>query len=144
MKKSERIRSQYVIEDWSAAIISDATVDDLDPDALKLARENYKSKFPTKIDEVDSWNDITFLNKAKVTIKGKITRTAILLLGKDESEHYLSPTEAKIRWVLKDLNNQEKDYEVFCCPFILSVDKVYGKNKEFEISLHERWNAFSR
>ena len=127
IEEIERIRSQYVIEDWSAAIISDATVDDLDPDALKLARENYKSKFPTKIDEVDSWNDITFLNKAKVTIKGKITRTAILLLGKDESEHYLSPTEAKIRWVLKDLNNQEKDYEVFCCPFILSVDKVYGK-----------------
>ena len=127
LEEIERIRSQSVIEDWSVVIIPDATVDDLDYDAMNVARENYKSKFPNKIDEVNSWDNITFLNKAKITIKGKITRTAILLLGKEESEHYLSPTEAKIRWVLKDLNNQEKDYDVFCCPFILSVDKVYGK-----------------
>jgi len=33
------------------------------------------------------------LNKAKVIIKGKITRTAIILLGKPESEHFISPAE---------------------------------------------------
>ncbi|HQU32615.1 MAG TPA: hypothetical protein PLA96_14095 [Candidatus Brocadia sapporoensis] len=43
------------------------------------------------------------MNKAKVTIKGKITRTAIILLGKPESEHFISPAEAKIRWLLKDV-----------------------------------------
>jgi len=70
---------------------------------------------------------ITFLNKAKITIKGKITRAAILLLGKEESEHFLVSADAKIRWVLKTLDNQNKDYEIFTIPFLLAVDKVYSK-----------------
>lgn len=64
-------------------------------------------------DEVDKWDDITFLNKAKITISGEITRTAILLLGKNESEHFLSPAIAKITWVLKGEDSFDKDYEHF-------------------------------
>lgn len=127
LEEIDRIRSQSISEDWSAAIIQDATIDDLDPKALEVARANYKSKFSDKADEVDSWDNATFLNKSKITIKGRITRTAILLLGKEESEHFLSPSEAKIRWVLKDLKNQEKDYDIFSCPLLLAVDKVYAK-----------------
>ena len=67
------------------------------------------------------------MNKAKLTIKGKITRTAIILLGKEESEHFINPAEAKIRWVLKDDYGNEKDYEIFGLPLILAVDKVYSK-----------------
>ena len=70
---------------------------------------------------------ITFLNKAKITINGKITNTAILLLGKPESEHYLAPAIARITWVLKDARNLEKDYEHFTCPLLLSVDKVFAR-----------------
>ena len=72
------------------------------------------------------WNNIDFLNKAKLTIKGKITRTALILLGKEESEHYLD-SFVKIRWNLKTLDNQDKDFEIFSIPFILSVDEVYKK-----------------
>ncbi len=95
--------------------------------AIKTARLNYKSKFPDNASEVDLWSDEIFLNKIKVTIKNKITRTAILLLGREESEHFLSPAEAKIRWILKDLKNQEKDHDVFSCPLLLSIDKVFAK-----------------
>jgi ATP-dependent DNA helicase RecG len=127
IEEIERIRAQSFLLDWSAGIVPDATIADLDPAALQVARTNYKSKFPDKAAEVDTWDDTTFLNKAKITIKGKITRTAILLLGREESEHFINPAEAKIRWVLKDLKNQEKGYEIFSCPFLLAVDKVYGK-----------------
>ena len=127
IEEFERIRAQVVTEDWSEAIVKDATIDDLDETAIAKARENYKIKFPEKAQEVDSWDDITFLNKARITIKGKITRTAILLLGKEESEHYLGSADAKIRWILKSLDNQVKDYEIYSIPFILAVDKVYGK-----------------
>ena len=58
--------------------------------------------------DVDSWDDQTFLNKAKLTIKGKITRTAIVLLGRTESEHFISPAEAKIRWLLKDAKRKRQ------------------------------------
>lgn len=115
------------IEDWSAAIVPDAAIDDLEPKAIAVARENYKNKFPDKAADVDTWDDATFLNKAKVTIKGKITRAAIVLLGKEESEHFISPAEAKIRWLLKDSRGNDKDYQIEACPLLLAVDKIYAK-----------------
>lgn len=115
------------IEDWSAAIVPDATIEDLDPSAISKARENFKSKFPEQAKDADQWDDITFLNKAKVTIKGHITRAAIILLGKSESEHFASPAETKIRWLLKDSKGHDKDYHIESCPFLLAVDKIYTK-----------------
>lgn len=127
LEEIERIRAQATTEDWSAAIVSDASIDDLEEEAIALSRKNYKNKFPEKAIEVDTWDDLTFLNKAKITIKGKITRTAIILLGKEESEHYINPAEAKVRWLLKDTQGNDKDYAIFGCPLILAVDKVYAK-----------------
>jgi len=127
LEEIERIRAQATTEDWSAAIISGATLEDLDESAIAVAKKNYKNKFPEKAVEVDNWDDTTFLNKAKITIKGKITRTAIILLGSEESEHFINPAEAKIRWLLKDANGNDKDYAIFGCPMILAVDKVYAK-----------------
>lgn len=127
LEEIERIRAQATTEDWSAALVEDATLEDLDEEAIALARKNFKNKFPEKSMEVDVWDDITFLNKAKITIKGKITRTAIILLGKEESEHFINPAEAKIRWLLKDANGTDKDYAIIGCPIILAVDKVYAR-----------------
>jgi len=108
-------------------MVPDAAIDDLDPAAIAKARENYKNKFPHQAHDIDRWDDITFLNKAKVIIKGKITRTAIILLGKPESEHFISPAEAKIRWLLKDVKGNDKDYHIESCPLLLAVDKIYAK-----------------
>ena len=127
LEEIERIRAQVVAEDWSAAIVHNATAEDLDPAAIARARENYRNKFPGQSRDVDSWDDMTFLNKAKITIQGKMTRTAIILLGRNESEHFLSPSVAKISWFLRDKHNREKDYEHFGPPFILNIDAVYNK-----------------
>lgn len=127
IQEIERIRSQQRLQDWSAAVIKDATIDDLDPKAIARARELYASAHTDKIGEINSWDDITFLNKAKITIKGKITNAAIVLLGKEESEFLISPSVAKNKWILKDSNNSERDYAIESCPFILAVDKIYDK-----------------
>ena len=127
LEEIERIRSQASTVDWSAAIVPGATIEDLDEQAIATARTNFKSKFPDKAVEVDAWDARTFLNKAKIAIKGKITRTAIILLGKEESEHFISPAEAKIRWLLKDSRGNDKDYMIVGCPMLLAVDKVYAK-----------------
>lgn len=82
IEKIERIRRQSLLEDWSAQVVEEATIDDLDTQAIKLARENYKNKFPTMAKDLEEWDDTTFLNKAKLTKKGKITRTTLILLGK--------------------------------------------------------------
>ena len=127
LEEIERIRAQVITEDWSAAIVHGATIEDLDSMAIKKSRENYKNKFPEQAKDVDSWDDLTFLNKAKVIIKGRITRSAIILLGKAESEHFISSAEATIRWMLKDAKGNDKDYHIESCPLLLAVDKIYAK-----------------
>lgn len=127
LEEIERIRSQSTVEDWSAVIVPAAGLSDLDEEALAVARRNFKSKFPDKAAEVDAWDEPTFLNKAKLTIKGHMTRAALLLLGKEESEHFLQPAEAKIRWLLKDHLGNDRDYALFGMPLLLAVDKVYAK-----------------
>ena len=127
LEEIERIRAQVGTEDWSAVVVPEAALDDLDEEALAVARRNFKNKFPDKAAEVDGWDDATFLNKAKLTIKGKITRAALLLLGKDEAEHFLQPAEAKVRWLLKDHLGNDRDYALFGMPMLLAVDKVYAK-----------------
>lgn len=62
-----------------------------------------------------------------MTIKGKITNTTILLLGKSESGHLISPAVARITWILKDRDNIEKDYEHFYSPFFTAVEEVSTK-----------------
>lgn len=123
----ETIRNQSNRTDWSAQIVPNATLDDLDPQAIEKARKEYKEKNPRKATECDSWDDITFLNKARVTLQGKITNTALLLLGKEEASHFLSPAVAKISWILKDENNVELDYEHFGVPFLLSSTEVFSR-----------------
>ncbi len=127
MHKYEAFRRQQGTEDWSAAIVPDADITDLDPKAIAVARNNYKNKFPHLAGDVDTWDDITFLNKAKVTDKGKITRAAIILLGKDESDTFINPSQAIIRWILKDAKNMERDYLIVGCPLLLAIDAVYAK-----------------
>ncbi len=113
-------------EDWSKEIIDEASIDDLDSEAIKKAKIEFIKRNPKYSDEIGKWSDFDFLNKAKITIKGKITRTALILLGKEEAEHYLNST-VKIRWNLKSLDNQDKDYELFSIPFLLNIDEVYKK-----------------
>lgn len=110
--------------DWSANIVEGATIDDLDPDAIRLAREKYVEKFPAKAQEVEAWDDITFLNKAKITRAGKITNTAIILVGREESEHFLSPAVCIIRWKLLTKEDSNKDFHNFHIPMIKAVDDI--------------------
>jgi len=126
-EETQRIRRQNVAEDWSAQIVKEAGINDLSKEAILKAREQYVTKNQKQKDAIASWDDITFLNKAKVLINGKITRTAILLLGESESEHYINPGSARITWVLKDRDNIEKDYAHFTCPLLLEVENVYAK-----------------
>lgn len=108
--------------DWSAQIIEGATLDDLDPAALALAREKYAEKYRLAVFTADipTWDARTFLDKAKVTIQGRVTRTALLLLGKPEASHFL-PTLPQITWKLV---GEEQAYEHFGLPFLLTTTQV--------------------
>lgn len=120
-------------EDWSAKIIERATIDDLDPKAIQLAKEKFKEKQAGKsfYKEIDDWSNALFLDKAKITIGGKITNTAIILLGKTESTHFISPSVAQITW---KLDTDQKAYEHFGTPLFLSINDVL---KQIRIVRHK-------
>ena len=94
----EQICNQESTYDWTAQICPDATIDNLDETALSIAREKFKSKNRSRFipQEIDKWDKKTFLDRAKLTVNGKITRAAIILLGKPESSYHLLPGIAHI------------------------------------------------
>jgi ATP-dependent DNA helicase RecG len=113
--------------DWSAQVCEQATLDDLAPEAIAKARQEYATKFPGQAKELAGWDDPTFLNKARLTIRGAVTNAALLLLGRPEASALLAPAVARISWMLKNERNEELDYEHFGPPFLLNVDKVLGR-----------------
>lgn len=118
----------YSAKDWSAEIVPNATIDDLDEVAIAKARKMFK-KVHDRIPEteVNAWSIEEFLSMSGVMINGKITRAAILLLGKPVSEYKLAPAVAQITWTRRDKNEDVIDYEHFTVPFILTVDEVLAK-----------------
>ena len=113
--------------DWSAEIVDDASIEDLDPEALKKARTEYKAIHPRLADEIDTWDYMELLCRAGVANKGKLTRAAILLLGKPTSIHFIHPAVATVTWVLVDEHDEKVDYEHFTIPFLLTVDDALSK-----------------
>lgn len=126
LQEIETIRNQRTF-DWSAQIAEGATLDSLDSEAINKARFEFGKKNPDIVDEIKQWDDTTFLNKARLTINGKITNAAIILLGKPESAEFLYPAIAQMTWILKDNDGLEVDYKHFYPPFILSVEKLLAQ-----------------
>lgn len=114
--------------DWSRQVIENATIDNLDMDAIKLAREQFKVKYKGKSisDEIDNLSDIDFLNKVKLTLNNKITMACMLLLGKNDDDYLMNGYTPKMTWKLYDEFNVI-DYEHFGIPFIINVEKLKSK-----------------
>jgi ATP-dependent DNA helicase RecG len=128
--------------DWSAEIVENATINNLDPEAIEMARKKYKERNNKMADKIDSWSDSVFLDKAKLTVDGQITRAAIILLGKDESTHFLSPSILQLTW---KLGTEEKAYEHFGLPIILTAPALADKiiNYKYKFYLSEDASVYS-
>ena len=125
--KIDQIKSTAVF-DWSRKVLDEATISNLDPMAIKMAREQFKIKNVGKsiADEIDTISDIDFLNKAKLTINGKITMACMLLLGKNEDDYLMDGYTPRMTWKLYDGLNVI-DYEHFGIPFIINVERLKSK-----------------
>jgi ATP-dependent DNA helicase RecG len=134
LDKQDEIRGQVSGSDWSAVVVPGADLEDLDPDAVRHARDAFAKKHANRFDpkEVADWPAGTFLDRARVTIDGAITRTALLLLGRAEAAHHLSPHPAQLTWRLE---GDEKAYQHFGPPFLLTTTEVYRKIRNVQIRI---------
>lgn len=134
LDKLDEIRNQTLSQDWSAALIPAASIADLDAAALVRARLAFAQRNSNRFseDEVRSWSDEVFLDRARITLNGRITRTALLLLGRRESAHFLSPHLAEMTWKLV---GQEQAYEHFGLPFFLNTTELYRRIRNIQIRI---------
>ncbi len=149
--KLETIRGQIQLPDWSVVTCAGATIRDLDPAALATAKDRFRAKNAATsfAPDISSWTDEVFLDRARFTINGKLTRAAILLLGRTESTHFLSPAVAQLTWKLE---GEERAYEHFGPPFLLTTSELYsrirntiqkidvpGRFVPYEIPKYDKW-----
>lgn len=134
LDKQDEIRQQTLAEDWTAQLVPGACLDDLDDIAVLKAKEAFAQKYANRFaaEEVQSWSLTTFLDRARVTQAGKITRTALLLLGKPEAAWHLSPHPAQMTWKLE---GPERAYQHFAPPFLLSTTQLYQRIRIIQLRL---------
>ena len=123
-----------IASDWSAQVVPAATLSHLDEGALKKAKEAFARKYANRFaaDEIFDWPLESFLDRSKLTQEGKLTRTALLLLGKAESAYLLSPHPVQMTWKLE---GAERAYEHFGPPFFLTTSEVYRKIRNIQLRI---------
>lgn len=134
LDKQDEIRNQTLAQDWTAQVVAGATLADLDDAAVGKARESFSQKYANRfaVDEVTGWPLATFLDRARLTLDGGITRTALLLLGKREAAHRLNPHPAQLTWKLE---GQERAYEHFGPPFLINTTELYQRIRNVQLRI---------
>jgi len=126
-------------DNWTEDICEQATVADLDPNAIAKARQNFSAKHPQREDEIREWTDVTLLNKAKVLKHGAVTNTALILLGKpDESYMLLRPKLARIRWSYRGGTSDVSEHEDIEPPLLLAADRLMALIRNLRVRIMSR------
>lgn len=125
--KIDAIRNQDR-RDWSKLVLSSATIEHLDKDAIAFAREKYKEKMSRHhiTEEVDVMTDEEFLTKIKLMRGGQVTNAAMILLGNPDYDTLLENAPSMM-WRLYGADGEMKDYTVFTIPFITVADQIFTK-----------------
>lgn len=130
-------------DDWSGEIVASASVDDLAPEAVAAARQRFVEYLQrAELDpkrreaiarEARAWDVPTLLNKAHVTKQGRVTRAALLLLGRDEVAHLLAPADIKISWLLRNAKNDTQSSQHFGLPLLLATQHAFDRIRNVTI-----------
>jgi ATP-dependent DNA helicase RecG len=134
LDKLDEIRRQVAGLDWSAQIVPEATLDNLDPAALAHAKDAFVKKHAHAFtaQDVDAWSDAAFLDRSRLTINGELTRTALLLLGTPQATHFLLPHPAQLTWRLE---TEDQAYEHFGPPWLLTTTALYRRIRNVQIRI---------
>ncbi len=113
------MESQRLYEDWTGNVVKDATMRSLDLEAVRVARAIFSSAFGDREQECAEWDDEMFLTRAGLLKRGRITVSAMILLGKVSECDF--PKNVRIRWRLYDTEGRLEDTRVFDEPMVLAI-----------------------
>jgi len=110
--------------DFSEQICDGATMEDLDPVAIKVMKEKYAKK--QKNPSFASLSDSQALSDLKLVYDGNVTNAAVLLVGKED---YISRRFPQAKVMLEYRNTEAQinfdKRDVFGQPFFLLIDRLW-------------------
>ena len=130
--------------DWTEEPCERASLDDLDPAAIRMVRERFLSKYAERADEVRQWDDRTLLNKAEILQQGAVTNAAVILLGRPEASTLVSPKLAQIAWALRDHLNDSLDHDHIYPPFVFAGDRLLKRIRNLTVRVLPRGTTIPR
>lgn len=139
MNKIDEIRRQPPF-DWSKKTIPGTDLALLDKAAVARARQKLEEQYGERSALVDTLEDAELLDKMGLTLHGKVTNTALLLLGSEDTLPYFESAVPKITWSLYDADGSVRTYEHFTPPLLLRVDDVLAKirNEKYRLLVNPR------
>ena len=127
--------------DFSEQYCSEATMDDLDVNAIKIMKEKYarKQNNPSFM----SISDTQALSDLKLICNGKITNAAILLVGKESSiEHFFPQAKVMLEYRKTEPQIEFNRRFVFGQPFFILIDKLWATINLYNDSVPIREGAY--
>lgn len=137
LNKLDALRVQSQLADWSACLVTDDW-DLLDRVAVQWAQEKYKqrhSQHPQALDNLRHKSDKDWLQGLRLAVGDKLTRAALVLLGKPEAASFLGGPTPRLTWVLADHTGTMQAHAHFDLPLITAIDQAVAKLRIFEVSL---------
>lgn len=137
LNKLDALRVQSVAQDWSAV----PATDDwslLDPAAVQLAQELYKRRHATHPQVLSALHHRSvsdWLHGLRLAINGKLTRAALVLLGKSEAAACLGGPTPRLTWALTDHTGEIQTHQHFDLPLVVAIEQLVPKLRIIEVSL---------
>jgi len=113
-----------IVPDYTAEICQNATMDDLDTNAINVFRNLWYKK--TKNNNIEKLSDIQLLEDSELLVDGSITYAALILLGTKKSLGKLLPqAEVIFEFKMQDIAGAADVRLEFREGFLLYYDKIW-------------------
>ena len=109
-------------DDWTGNVVNDLNIRSLDLGAIRAARAVFRERFPDRAAESQDWDDQTFLTRAGVFKRGKVTVASLILMGKKDVGYL--PQTVSLRWRLVDQEGSVQDSRTFAGPMLLASSQA--------------------
>lgn len=111
--------------DYSAKICEGLTIDDLDPDAIKVMKQKYAEK--NENPGFESVSDVQALSDLDLLVDGKLNYAALVLLGKSKAiRKYMSQDNVVIEYRNDPASIQFDDRIEIQQPLFLAIDNIWA------------------
>lgn len=139
LSKIDEIRSQPPLE-WGK-LIAELDGVELDIESLNIVRQKMRARYGDRENLINDITDEELLDKCGLTLRGKITNTALMLIGQRSEKFLFDGPTPTLTWTLYEGDNVERAYEHIRPPFIRGIDEVLSKIRNERIRIMDNYET---